>query len=86
VYLAYVDDSGNTGLPGSRTYTLGCTFLEATHWPDAFDQMIDFRRTLYRTYGLPVRSEIKANDLIRGKGPFWRLRLTEAQRFDIFQA
>lgn len=53
MYLAYVDDSGNTGLPGSRTYTLGCLFLDVDQWPDAFDAMIDFRRTLRDSHGLP---------------------------------
>lgn len=85
MYLAYVDDSGNTGLPGSRTYTLGCLFLDVDQWPDAFDAMIDFRRTLRDSHGLPVRTEIKANYLLRGKGPLWRLSLSETQRFEIYR-
>lgn len=85
MYLAYVDESGNIGLPGSRTYTLGCLFLEAADWPDAFDDLIALRRTLRDSYGLPVRAEVKANYLLRGKGPLWGLHLTEAQRFAIYR-
>jgi Protein of unknown function (DUF3800) len=84
VYLAYVDESGNLGLPGSRTYTLGCLFLDAERWPDAFDQ-IGFRRILRDTYGVPVRAELKANYLLRGKGPLWPLRLAETERFEIYR-
>jgi hypothetical protein len=61
VYLAYVDDSGNIGLPGSRTYTLACVFFDVDRWPDVFDAMIELRRSLARDYGVPVRTELKAN-------------------------
>ena len=86
VYLSYVDESGNTGLPGSRTFTVACLFLEDVKWPDAFDRLIEFRRELHRTYGVPVRAELKANYLLRGKGPLWRLSLSEQQRFEIYRA
>lgn len=85
MYLAYVDESGNIGLPGSMTYTLGCLFLDANRWPDAFDSMIDLRRALRDAYGLPVRAELKANYLLRGKGPLWSLNLTELQRHEIYR-
>ena len=85
MYLAYVDESGNVGLPGSRTYTLGCLFLPADAWPDTFDALIAIRRALRDTHGLPVRAEVKANYLLRGKGPLWRLHLSEAQRFEIYR-
>jgi hypothetical protein len=85
MYLAYVDESGNAGSPGSRTYTLGCVFLEAAHWPEKFDAMIEFRRDLYRQFGVPVRAELKANYLLRGKGPLWRLQLSEPDRHEIYR-
>jgi len=85
MYLAYVDESGNLGSPGSRTYTLGSVFLEAEHWPEKFDEMIEFRRGLYREFRVPVRAELKANYLLRGKGPLWPLRLSEADRHDIYR-
>jgi hypothetical protein len=85
VYLAYVDESGNTGLPGSMTYTLGCLFFDADEWPDNFDAMIDFRRGLRAAYGVPVRAELKANYLLRAKGSLWGLGLSEADRHQIYR-
>src|SRR5207237_2634686 len=86
MYVVYVDESGNTGLPGSRTYTLACVFLEVERWPDVFDQMIEFRRSLARDFRVPVRAELKANYLLRGKGSLWGLRLNEEQRREIYVA
>lgn len=84
MYLAYVDESGNTGIPGSRTYTLGCLFFDAGTWPDVFDGMIELRRALRDDFGVPVRAELKANYLLRGKGPLWKLQLSDAERHDIY--
>jgi hypothetical protein len=86
VYLAYVDDSGNIGLPGSQTYTLACVFFDVGRWPEVFDSMIDFRRSLAHDYGVPVRTELKANYLLRGKGPLWKFNLNEAARHAIYLA
>jgi len=86
VYIAYVDESGNIGTPGSHTYTLACVFLAAERWPDVFDRLIDHRRGLHREFRIPVRSELKANYLIRGKGPLWGLHLSEDQRQAIYRS
>lgn len=67
--LAYVDESGDSGYEGSRTYTLGCVFLPAAKWPGAFDNFISFRRFLHSRFGVRVRAEIKSNYLVGGRGP-----------------
>lgn len=85
MYLAYVDDSGNIGFPGSKTYTLGCVLVPADAWPALFDEVIEFRRFLFRSFGVPVRAEIKASYLLSNKGAFRRLRLSEAARFAIYR-
>ena len=59
--------------------------MEATRWPAIFDDFIDFRRFLYRQFGLPVRAEVKANHLIRNSGVFRRLRLGEPYRARLFR-
>jgi hypothetical protein len=48
--------------------------------------MIEFRRSLYRDYRLPVRAEVKANYLLRGKGTLWTLKLSERERHEIYRA
>jgi hypothetical protein len=61
-------------------------FFDVDRWPDVFDAMIEFRRTLAGDYGVPVRTELKANYLLRGKGPLWRFNLPEADRHAIYLA
>jgi hypothetical protein len=85
VFFAYVDESGNAGFPGSRTYVLGCVLVEDHHWPDTFDRLIEFRRWLRDSFGVPVRLEIKANYLLQNTGPFASLSLSESARFAIYR-
>ncbi|WP_236749902.1 DUF3800 domain-containing protein [Aeromicrobium erythreum] len=86
--MAYVDESGDTGLSvgSSHTYTLGVVLIDVDRWNDAFDEMISFRRRLRDTFGVPMRAEIKANYLLRNSGPFRDLGLSPAQRRIIFRA
>lgn len=85
MYFAYVDESGDAGASGSRTYTLGCILLASSTWPGAFDEVIDFRRFLRSHFGLPVRAEIKANHLLRNGGAFRPLALSESARFGVYR-
>jgi hypothetical protein len=88
MFLAYVDDSGNSGPPpgGSLTYSLGCVLVEGKRWPQVFDELIDFRRYLRSAHGIPVRAELKANYLIRNGGPHLRANpLSEHARFRIYR-
>jgi hypothetical protein len=89
MHFAYVDDSGNSGLPargGSQTYTLACVLVEARRWPDVFDDLIDFRRFLKARFGIPVRTEIKANYLLHNRGPHFRPNpMSERARFAVYR-
>jgi hypothetical protein len=69
VYVAYVDESGDDGIRGSRSYALACVLVESSHWASTFDQLIAFRRFVRSRYGVPVRAELKANYLLRDGGP-----------------
>src|SRR5581483_10755000 len=84
MYLAYIDESGNTG-KGSRTYALSCVLVEAARWPDTFDRVIGFRRDLKKRFDLPVRAEVKANYLLQNGGPFRKLGLSERRRRVIYR-
>lgn len=87
--LAYVDESGNTGSlssGGSLTYSLGCVLVDADLWPDAFEELLNFRRRLRGTYGIPMRAEIKANYLLRSSGDLRPLQLAPAQRALVYRA
>src|SRR5579862_9285358 len=85
VFMAYVDESGNIGVNGSKTYSLACVFLEDTAWAGTFDDLIEFRRFLKRRFGVPVRAEVKANFLLSNHGIFRSLGLSESARFAIYR-
>lgn len=70
MYLAYIDESGDDGRNGSRTYTLGCVMVDGGDWAAAFDGLIAYRRFLRARFGVPVRAELKANYLLRNGGPW----------------
>ncbi len=85
MYLAYVDESGDPGASGSRTYSLGCVVVDAEAWPSVFDQVLDHRRFLRDNFRIPVRAELKANYLVRNSGPLAPLRLGDGMRYRIYR-
>jgi hypothetical protein len=86
VLLAYVDESGDIGPKGSKTYTLGCVMLKHEVWLDRFDTLIRYRRHLRDRHGLPVRAELKANYLLQNNGPYLKEHpLSEEARFSIYR-
>ena len=85
MHLAYVDESGSTGPGSSLTFTLGCVLIDATRWPDVFDEMIEYRRFLRDEFDIPVRAEIKANYLLRNGGALRALGLSEGARYRVYR-
>lgn len=85
MHLAYLDESGNPGVNGSRSYTVACVIVEDRRWLGALDQLVAFRRFLKERFGLPVRAEVKANYLLQNKGAFRELELSEGARFGIYR-
>lgn len=83
--LAYVDDSGDDGPAGSMTYTLGCVLVKAEDWPRIFDDLLAFRRQMKALFGIPINAEVKANHIIRNKGAFKSLALSERARKRLYQ-
>lgn len=87
--IAYVDESGNTGPPnagGSLTFTLGCVLVDAERWPHTFDQLLSFRRRVREKFGIRMRSEIKANYLLRNAGDLRPYNLGEGARKIVYRA
>jgi hypothetical protein len=85
MYFGYVDESGDAGPGGSKTYSLACVFVSARTWSDVFDGLIGFRRFLRVRFRLPVRAEVKANYLLRNGGPLRGLGLSEDARHAIYR-
>lgn len=68
MYLMYVDESGDCGLPskGSPT-TLFCLSGVVVHelaWKDTIGQLLQFRRWLRRQHGIPQEAELHTAEMI----------------------
>lgn len=86
MFLAYIDESGDPGTNGSHTYALGCVMVDHEVWLNRFDRLIAFRRHLRRLFGIPIRTEIKANYLMRNGGPWFSHNpLSENARHAIYR-
>jgi len=85
VILAYVDESGDSGRKGSKTYTLGCVLVSDADWADVFDNVLAFRRFIRDRFGILLRHEIKANYLIRGSGDLGEFKFGEGIRHDLYR-
>lgn len=87
--MAYVDETGDTGsveLGGSSScYAFGCILIDLDDWPTAFDTMVAFRQRLRTSFGIPMRTELKANYLIRNGGGLRDLGLSPSQRQYVYR-
>lgn len=74
--IFYIDESGRKGQLVFTSVTI--PFLREEEpdwrfvWEDYLDKYRDFRRDLRSTHGVPVRKELHANKLARGKGRYGR--------------
>lgn len=84
MHFAYVDESGNVS-GASMTFTLGCVLVEGNAWPETFDKLLAYRRWLRQRFGVPVRAELRASNILRNTGDFEALALPEKMRHDIYR-
>lgn len=84
--VAYVDESGDDGEKGSKSYALGCVLVESSQWQSTFDQLIAFRRFVRSRFDIPVRAELKANYLLQNGGPLRQNPLSEEARFKLYRS
>jgi hypothetical protein len=84
-----MDESGDPGThPGSPTptYTVSCVFIHDAHWVALFEDMIRFRRYLRTNFGLRMRQEVKANELVKGSGPWAQLPYGDLVRKRVYRS
>ena len=67
MYLMYIDESGDSGLADSPTthFALSGLVVHESQWRNLTDKLAAFRKTMRSTYGLPLREEIHASQMIR---------------------
>lgn len=86
--FAYVDETGDSGplaKGGGRTYTLGCVLVPIDNWTQRLDAVTDVRRGIKNTYRVRLRDELKANYLVRPRGPLKDSGLGDGQLRDIYR-
>lgn len=68
MYLAYVDESGDSGMNNSPTpyFILSALVVHETKWNRLLKDILEFRREMRDRYGLLMREEIHAAEFIRG--------------------
>lgn len=66
MYLAYVDDSGDS----KRGTTLTALLVESEHWTGLLDAWLGGRREIHRQFGVRKHAELHAAALYKGRGRF----------------
>lgn len=87
MYFMYVDESGDPGLLGSQHYILSAIIIPAADWRPYLTELVNFRRYARLTYGLSVRDELHAAELIRvrGNSPASYRKMTKQQRIRLYE-
>lgn len=75
MYLMYVDESGDCGIEGSpsRYFVLTGLVVHELRWQDTLDALVEFRQQLKAKYGLRLREELHAAQLITRPGDLIRI-------------
>ncbi|MBI4234636.1 MAG: DUF3800 domain-containing protein [Chloroflexi bacterium] len=87
MYLAYLDESGDHGtVSGSSAwFVLSCVLVHDQKWLATLDQLIVLRRNLHQHWGLPARTELKAQHFRWGHGPFEEHKTGLRDRMNIYK-
>lgn len=87
MHRAYYDEAGDDGYPRcpSPLFVLTACYIHHQHWQPAVRTLIEFRRYLKETYGLPVKFELHARPLLLNKRPYRALTLPDDRRIGIVE-
>jgi len=73
VYIAYFDESGDDGYPGSsQIFVLTSVYMHFQTWKENYNRLTAFRAALKEHAGFPVNLEFKAKNLMLNKRPYRR--------------
>lgn len=88
MYFAYFDESGDSGYSdkSSECFTLACVLVHESDWLSLLDQTVNFRRYLKTNFKIPVRCDLKSNELLGNKGPFKNIGLSFQARLNLYNA
>lgn len=84
MFIAYYDESGDDGFPGSSPlFVLSAIYLHHMNWQKVHAEIHDFRKQLKQDYDMPVKLEIHTKHLLLGKNPYRELNLSDDDRVSI---
>ncbi|MGE7774524.1 DUF3800 domain-containing protein [Chitinophaga sp. NPDC101104] len=86
MYLLYVDESGDIGLPPSsptRYFILSAIVIHELRWRQTLQDLVAFRQDLKRRKGLKIREEIHCTQFINNPGKLVRIKRND--RLDIIK-
>jgi hypothetical protein len=88
MFLCYMDESGDPGVRNSPTlaYTVSALLVKDTSWASTLDILVNHRRWVKSNFGLAMRAEVKANELVTNRGPWGTLGIGEPRRKDLFRS
>src|SRR6185503_5604701 len=79
VRLFYVDESYDT-----VKYCLSAVVIRHSDWKECFDMVREHRVNLKKDFGIFLRKEIHARDLIKGRGRISPISISKWERSRIF--
>ncbi|MBM3151216.1 MAG: DUF3800 domain-containing protein [Chloroflexi bacterium] len=83
--IAYYDESGDDGYPkySSPFFILTALYISYLNWRPAFDTIVEFRRSLKISFGIPIRMELHTKHFLLNKNPDEKLGLSEIDRITV---
>jgi len=90
MYLVYIDESGDPGLPKANAstrnaYTIAVVIIKDTDWLTTLDEIKKFRKYLYNSFNISQSAELKASYLIHGNGTLRKYKLSQEARLNIYR-
>lgn len=87
MYLAYFDESGDSGIVNSPTtwFVLSCVLVHDSKWMSTLDQLIAMRRSMRAQHGMSSTRELKSSDIRRGRGLLQPLQWSLARRMEFYE-
>ncbi|MHC9540403.1 MAG: DUF3800 domain-containing protein [Vulcanimicrobiota bacterium] len=81
MYIAYYDETGDFGFPGSSPlFVLSALYVHYLHWKDVFTRMQAFRKQVKIDFGLPVNVEMHTKAFLINKKPYRDYNISEEAR------
>ncbi len=79
--IAYYDESGDDGNPGSSPlFVLTALYMHFLGWKDCQSAIYDFRKWLKENFQIPIRMEIHSKGFILNKNPYRDLKISNSNR------